>query len=160
MGRIKLTLIITLFTTGLLAQESGGRKGLQAVFFQLEPEFMSLNIDAQVIGIGKHAVHARTGFMANLANWMGVPLELNYLIPVGNEKNHVVVGGAGAYTWLNADVPRELWGGPMIGYRYQPQKLGLFVRAGILLSFERYWTPSEVNRNTTFRPSFGVGLTF
>ncbi len=133
--------------------------GMNAVFYQMEPEFLSINYD-RALSEGGDKWHVRTGFMINLSLWMGVPLQFSYLVPVGNSRNHLSLGLVGAYTWDSKSVPWEVWGGPSIGYRFQPKSADLFLKAELVSTYNRYWDGKTFNDKFRFRPNIGIGLSF
>ncbi len=162
MGLIRVLLIACLFVVCAPAKSQDDiltGNGQNAVFYQMEPEFLSLNYDRALSKDGDKW-HVRTGFMVNLSLWMGVPLQFTYLIPVGTSRNHLSLGLVGAYTWDSKSVPWEVWGGPAIGYRFQPKTADLFFKAELVSTYNRYWDGSDFDNKFRFRPNFGIGFSF
>jgi len=162
MGRINLAIIVFLCSNILVGQEKEPLgDGNQSVFFQGEPEFLSLNIDHILVRFeNERDIAIRTGFMINFSLWMGVPIEINYVIPVGPMYNHVEVGALAAFTWDSKKNPYEFYFGPRLGFRRQKNDFGLFYRFGIAYSFNRYTSISAKENSFKLKPSISMGYSF
>ena len=163
MGRISIFLLLFLSVNAHAQPEAWQDRGdgKQSVFFQLIPEFVSLNVD--------HVLHrfdndrditVRTGIMANLTYWLGVPLEINYTIPIGTAYNHLDIGCMIAYTWNSTSNPSELFGGPRLGFRRQKNSMGLFYRFGIAYTWNQYKEQGAVETTFKIKPAIAVGYSF
>lgn len=162
MGLIRMLLLVLLCASFGAKSQSDDLligNGRHAVFYELDPEFMSV-MYTQAITKSNNKWHIGAGFKFNIGEWLGVPLEMSYLIPVGNKNNHLSLGVTTSYNWDANKKPYEFWLGPKMGLRHQPDKAGLFVRGIIAYTYVYYVDGDASTQQWRIRPSVGVGFTF
>lgn len=158
MGHIKNIIFCCFLISNCLGQELKG-SGKHSVFVQMEPEFLALSFD-ESLRADNNGFHLSTGFKINLGLWLGVPFEVSYLIPVGSDKMHLMLGLASAYVWNSQKSPYEYWYGAKTGFRIQPENRGLFMQAQIIYRRKYYFDGQETIGNWRFTPNLALGYTF
>jgi len=163
MAPIKYTSILVTLLLSFLGRSQNNNlffgDGRQAMYLSINPEFLAVNFD-QALTQNNDGWHVNTGYQINLGLWMGIPLELNYLIPVGNMSNHLSMGVGGAYLWSSTDRKYEYWYGPNLGLRVQPEQADLFLKVNMHIARSHYFNADEIKIKMKFIPSFGLGITF